>query len=835
MFNRRPDYWKNVLVYGLAGWLYAVALSALLSNLAEVEFAVVSQAVLILLLVSFWILVMSFPKVSFHIVFGGLLLFTLSLWNDPLAWQKLMESDFFLEAEATVRALLFFVGDRRFLMPDTSYFLQLFAIASSLIGAVVLWRFGWYLIAFVILAAPLFFQIQLPESQWLWWLGLGLLAILIVATRQRYHYRGDKVFQRPVIVPVVIILILTLGLGQLLPGRWFYSEDLSRWVNDLDEPFRRVFDANARGLFTSGGGYDKSSSPIDGLINRKNEPYLTVYGPSHSFYLRGSVFSDFSGRTWYADEEADWRDMPADYDESTLDVYDPFRTLIWTDSATGLISDGDDVILSQQTFPGGAVAVVVPARVAPEGIRLMPDGGFRWYQHFPTHHVMVEALSFPQVTVYGPNAYRTIRPGNVEAGFASVTFNMEGTSLENYRYHTSGAVQRHDGESELDYQIEGSFVAVHNEETELFMQELGLMPTTTDARGLPVTQRSLGLRRYEDIVAQRDPELHDILYGELNPLDKVIRAKNYLAGNYTYDLDVTHVPRNREFVDWFLEKQVGYCVHYGSVLALLLEDVGIPTRYVEGFVSGEVADDGSGQIYRRTITTDQAHAWTEVYLSGVGWYPFDATPAAEIGRLNEVVAEPLIPQDNYRPEDDIPPERDLDEIDPADRIGPDPDGQAPVEPGGEIGTFEPLDIPWKWVFVIISAVYFAWRHWVWKTRHNLGWIRWRYRGREDVMVKRIFRDIQELHRLGGYSLPATWGSKQRFDDVLENSPALDYDNAGYAEQAIEEVFYAERIPSERQLAGLFSYHEKLEFRVRNKLSWYEWWLRRYVWSSRHPL
>lgn len=832
MPRRSADYWKNALVYGLVAWLYAVALSALLSNLAEVEFAVVSQSILMLLLITFWIVVLSFPRVIFHLVFAGLIVFSLRLWYDPGAWQKLIESAVFIETETTIRALLYFVGVRRFLMPEMAYFLQLFAIMASFIGAIVLWRLGWYLIAFIILAAPLFFQLQLPQTDWLGWLMLGLFAILMVASRQRYRYRGERIFQRPLIGPIAIVLVLTLGLGQLLPGDWFYSDDLSQWVNELDEPIRRLLDRDGRGLFTSGGGYDKQSSPIDGLINRLNEPYLTVYGPPHSFYLRGSVFTDFSGRTWYADEAEGWRDMPIGYDEATLDVFDPYRTLIWPDANSTLLPEADGVtVVPLPSIENQAVQV---PRIIPEGLRGMPEFSPRWYQHFPIHEVLVEPLYLPMVSVYGPNAYRAIEPGQIETGFASVSFRPDGVAPAHYRYHPSGALRRHDGASDKAYRLEGYFVPVANDAAERFMLDIGLQPVATDAKGLPVTDRPLGERRYESVVAERDPELYRILYGDGLELEKVIAAKHYLAGNYTYDLAVTHVPRNREFVDWFLENKVGYCVHYGSVLALLLEDVGIASRYVEGFVSGEVAGDDS-QVYRRTVTTDQAHAWTEVYLSGLGWYPFDATPAGEIDQLNDVAAEPLIPQDEYQVEDDIPPERELEDIEAPPRPEPLDEG-GPIEaPDDEPIETSPLDIPWRWVMVGIGGLYFVWRHWVWKTRHHLGWIRWRYRGREDIMVKRIFRDIQELHRLGGYSLPSTWGSKQRFDDVLENSPALDYDNAGYAEQAIEEVYYAERIPTERQLAGLFSYHEKLELRVRNKLSWYEWWLRRYVWSSRHPL
>lgn len=822
MTKRTPDYWKNVIVYGLASWLYALALSALLTGVTEFPFSWANQAVYLLILMTFWLLILSFPRTSLTVVLGGLVLLGLSLMNQPDNMEPLLESRLFLETEATVRALLYFVGIRSYLTPETGYFLRLFAIVSSLFSVIVLWRLGWYLLAFVGLAAPLFFQLGLSGNGWLLWLSLGLFAILIVASRRRFFGRGgNNLFQRPDLVPILLLLVLTIGLGQVLPSGYFFSDRLSRWVNELDEPFRRTFEGDRRGLFTVGGGYDKTSSPINGLINRRNDPYLTVYGPAESFYLRGSVFTEFSGRTWFADEEAVWQPFSEQIDAQQLAVYDPYRTLIWLDRVISMTDPMDYTWMqeiAQRTPPEGTVSLGL---------------GESWLEAFPTDVILVEPLYLPQSTVYGPNAYRSITPGTIDTGLASVSFTSRGESADEYQYSTAGQVTRVASDSTEAYRMEGVFVRTDNRSAEQLIQTLGLTPSTTDPAGHPVTKASLGLKRYAALVAERDPALYDILYGQLTDLNKVLQARDHLAGNYAYDLNVTSVPRNREFIDWFLDIKTGYCVHYGSALALLLEDAGIPTRYVEGFVAGATPQESDNRVYRRTVSTDQAHAWTEVYLQGIGWYPFDATPAAEVERLNQVAATPLMPSDSYRPEDDIPPEREMEDILP-DRPQPEENGR-PEQADSPEESSSSLDVPWRWVLLISGMIFFGWRHWIWKTRHNIGWIRWRYRGREDVMVRRIFRDIQQLHRLGGYSLPETWGSKQRFDDVLENSPALDYDNAAFAEQAIEQVYYAERIPSERQLSGLLSYHNRLEIRVRNKLSWPEWWFRRYIWSSRHPL
>jgi len=54
----------------------------------------------------------------------------------------------------------------------------------------------------------------------------------------------------------------------------------------------------------------------------------------------------------------------------------------------------------------------------------------------------------------------------------------------------------------------------------------------------------------------------------------------------------------------------------------MLRSVGVPARYVTGFLPGEYNDVGGDYIIRGS----DAHAWVEVYFSGYGWLTFDPTP-----------------------------------------------------------------------------------------------------------------------------------------------------------------------------------------------------------------
>ena len=69
----------------------------------------------------------------------------------------------------------------------------------------------------------------------------------------------------------------------------------------------------------------------------------------------------------------------------------------------------------------------------------------------------------------------------------------------------------------------------------------------------------------------------------------------------------------------------GECEDADSV-AIMLRDVGIPSRLVNGFRSGEFNDVTSQYVIRAS----NAHSWVEAYFPGHGWVSFDPTPGGVI-------------------------------------------------------------------------------------------------------------------------------------------------------------------------------------------------------------
>ncbi len=128
----------------------------------------------------------------------------------------------------------------------------------------------------------------------------------------------------------------------------------------------------------------------------------------------------------------------------------------------------------------------------------------------------------------------------------------------------------------------------------------------------------------------------------------IAQIQDYLEENYTYSLNPGSLPDGEDFVTYFLfENPYGYCSYFATAGTLLLRSMGIPARYVEGYVismsdvvDSTLLDDedyedwlegdaeiGQTAVIEVEVDDSRAHAWCEVYLNGYGWVPVEFTVA----------------------------------------------------------------------------------------------------------------------------------------------------------------------------------------------------------------
>lgn len=120
---------------------------------------------------------------------------------------------------------------------------------------------------------------------------------------------------------------------------------------------------------------------------------------------------------------------------------------------------------------------------------------------------------------------------------------------------------------------------------------------------------------YQDDFLSQDETVYDITQ----------RIRDVLAQRASY-IEKPEMPQGTDPVTWFLNKgHQGNAVLFASAAVLAYRAAGIPARYVEGYlVSQQMAEEaGDAEI---VVTEQNAHAWVEVYLDGVGFVPIDVTP-----------------------------------------------------------------------------------------------------------------------------------------------------------------------------------------------------------------
>ena len=102
---------------------------------------------------------------------------------------------------------------------------------------------------------------------------------------------------------------------------------------------------------------------------------------------------------------------------------------------------------------------------------------------------------------------------------------------------------------------------------------------------------------------------------------------DYLREAMTYDETARTMNGGGDFLQYTLERSGhGYSVHYATAAVLMLRYMGVPARYVEGYYlsAEDAARYKAGETI--TLTEENAHAWAEYYVSGVGFVPFEVTP-----------------------------------------------------------------------------------------------------------------------------------------------------------------------------------------------------------------
>jgi hypothetical protein len=142
------------------------------------------------------------------------------------------------------------------------------------------------------------------------------------------------------------------------------------------------------------------------------------------------------------------------------------------------------------------------------------------------------------------------------------------------------------------------------------------------------------LKPVEDLYLSKQnvpARVRDLAYrvteGAKSDFEKATAIKMEIERRVMYNIRARRTPRDEDPVEYFLfESNEGYCDLFASSMAVMARSVGLPSRYVIGYIINDAQRDDDGFF---TIRARDYHAWCEIYFEGVGWVPFDPTEGAE--------------------------------------------------------------------------------------------------------------------------------------------------------------------------------------------------------------
>lgn len=193
------------------------------------------------------------------------------------------------------------------------------------------------------------------------------------------------------------------------------------------------------------------------------------------------------------------------------------------------------------------------------------------------------------------------------------------------RVHGLPEDMRYDEESGMVYGAESRSLPMYRELADF------TEPSPEELRGQGLfsqTSVSDDYLRKDGISEQVQALANQLIEGKVTTLDRVNAIQAYFDVDFKYDTQTAVGSDESGLEDFLFRSKIGFCEQYASAMGILLRAAGIPSRVAMGYTAGYQ----NGEY--RTITTQNAHAWVEVFFPQTGWVTFDPTPIATGDRYN---------------------------------------------------------------------------------------------------------------------------------------------------------------------------------------------------------
>lgn len=150
---------------------------------------------------------------------------------------------------------------------------------------------------------------------------------------------------------------------------------------------------------------------------------------------------------------------------------------------------------------------------------------------------------------------------------------------------------------------------------------------------LPPTER----QRYLDLPADTPARIatlaHEWTDSQATPYLKAKAIETHLKQDFKYEYGAPSGGKPNPVDHFLFETRRGHCEFFSTAMALMLREIGIPSRNVTGFIGGTY--NRFGRYY--AVRQRDAHSWVEAYIDDPvrGWVTFDPTPNSGAQPLQE--------------------------------------------------------------------------------------------------------------------------------------------------------------------------------------------------------
>lgn len=314
-----------------------------------------------------------------------------------------------------------------------------------------------------------------------------------------------------------------------------------------------------------------------------------------------------------------------------------------------------------------------------------------------------------------------------------------------------------------------------------------------------------------------------------SPYDKMAALERYLRTNYTYTLTPGDVPRDSDFVEYFLESGEGYCVYFASAMTVMARTLDIPARFVVGY---GLERNGDGRFI---ALQKNAHAWVECYFYGIGWVTFDPTASSDYMTGAAASVNPNPGDDPSGDGSDVPGQTT--EVTEVTEV-PDPATTDPTETPTEVshsgttsgyGMPAPRDPPtWLWIvlplgLLLAALVWLLCRIQTFRTAYRLETVRSRRPQLEDQAAWYYADMLRQLAHLG--YVPAAGETLLQFSRRIVEGGNVQPELTGVFDR-IMDWRYGEIPLTPQHVEQMAQAHDALEDWLRSQMNrWSYFWKR----------